>query len=44
MSGIDKIFDINVVLLTAYASLEKIISEKNIELIYDMDPTVPKEL
>ncbi len=44
MSGIDKIFDINVVLLTAYASLEEIISTKNIELIYDMDPTVPKEL
>ena len=44
MSGIDKIFDINVVLLTAYASLEEVISAKNIELIYDMDPTVPKEL
>lgn len=44
MSGVDKVFDINVVLLTAYASLEEIISAKNIELIYDMDPTVPKEL
>jgi hypothetical protein len=44
MHKIDKIFDINMVLMAVYSSLETIIDEKNIELIYDIDATIPKEL
>jgi hypothetical protein len=32
------------VLMAVYSSLETIIDEKNIELIYDIDATIPKEL
>ena len=44
MKGIDKFFDINMVLMTVFSSLETIRDEKKIELIYDIDATIPKEL
>jgi len=44
MNKIEKLFDINVVLLTVFSSLEMLRNEKNIELIYDICPTVPREL
>jgi hypothetical protein len=44
MSKIEKLFDINVVLLTVFSSLETLRIEKNIELIYDTCPTIPREL
>ena len=44
MKKIDKFFDINMVLMTLFASLETIRDKKNIELVYDIDPTIPKEL
>ena len=44
MNKIEKFFDINIVLMSVFSSLETIIDEKNIELIYDIDATVPKEL
>lgn len=44
MGGIEKEFNINMVLLTAYASLEGTAHVKNTSLVFDMDPTVPKEL
>lgn len=39
-----KIFDINEVLLKLFSSLESIRDERKIELIYEMDATIPKEL
>lgn len=44
MPKTEKLFDINILLMTLYSSLERISDEKNIELIYDMDPTIPREL
>jgi len=44
MNKIENFFDINIVLMSVFSSLETIIDEKNIELIYDIDATVPKEL
>jgi len=44
MNKIEKVFDINIVLLTVFSSLEMLRNEKNIELIYDICPTVPREL
>jgi hypothetical protein len=44
MKKIEKLFDINIVLMTLSSSLETIRDEKHIELIYDMDATIPKEL
>ncbi len=44
MNKIEKFFDINMVLMSVFSSLETIIDEKNIELIFDIDATVPKEL
>jgi hypothetical protein len=44
MHQIEKLFDINIVLMTLFSSLETIREEKNIELIYDMEATVPREL
>jgi len=44
MAKIDKFFDINMLLMTLFVSLEPIREEKQIELIYDIDPTIPKEL
>ncbi len=40
----DEVFDITMILMTLYASLEIVRDENDIELIYDVDPTVPKEL
>jgi len=44
MNGIDKYFDINMVLMAVFSSLEIIKDEKKIELIYEIDATIPKEL
>lgn len=44
MHKIEKLFDINIVLMTLFSSLETIRDEKNIELIYDMEATIPREL
>ena len=44
MNKIEKLFDINIVLMTLFSSLETIREEKKIDLIYDMDPTIPREL
>ncbi len=44
MHKIEKLFDINIVLMTLFSSLETIREEKNIELIYDMEATIPREL
>lgn len=44
MNKIEKVFDINIVLLTVFSSLEMLRNEKNIELIYDIAPTIPREL
>jgi len=44
MKQTDNFFDINMVLMTLFASLETIRDKKNIELIFDIDPTIPKEL
>lgn len=44
MNKIEKLFDINIALLTVFSSLETLRNEKNIELIYDIAPTIPREL
>lgn len=44
MQKIEKLFDINILLMTLFSSLETIRSEKKAELIYDMDATIPREL
>jgi hypothetical protein len=44
MNKIEKLFDINIILMTLFSSLESIREEKKIELIYDMDATIPREL
>ncbi len=44
MNKIEELFDINIVLMTLFSSLETIIDEKKTDLIYDMDSTIPKEL
>lgn len=44
MNKIDKFFDINMVLMTLFSSLEIIRDEKKIELIYEIEATMPKEL
>lgn len=44
MSKNDDVFDITMVLMTLFSSLEIVRDENNIELIYDVAPTVPKEL
>lgn len=44
MSKVEKLFDINIVLMTLFSSLETIREEKNIELVYDMQSTIPREL
>jgi hypothetical protein len=40
----EKLFDINILLMTLFSSLETIRDRKKIELIYDMEATIPKEL
>jgi len=44
MSKKDEVFDITMILMTLFSSLEIVRDENNIELIYDIDPTVPREL
>jgi len=44
MGRIEKIFDVNIVLKTLFSSLETIRNDKKIELIYDMEATIPREL
>ena len=44
MNNIEKLFDINIVLMTLFSSLAAIRDEKGIELIYDMQATIPREL
>ncbi|GIT98271.1 hypothetical protein [Sulfurovum sp. TSL1] len=44
MHKIEKIFDINIVLMTLFSSVETFREEKNIELIYDMEASIPREL
>jgi hypothetical protein len=44
MKKIERYFDINMVLMTIFSALEPIREEKAIELVYDIDPTIPKEL
>lgn len=44
MKGVSKFFDINMVLMAVFSSLESVKHEKGTELVYDIDPTVPKEL
>ena len=44
MNKIEKTFDINEILLRVYSSLSPIRNERKIELIYEMDATIPKDL
>jgi hypothetical protein len=44
MHKIEKLFDINIVLMTLFSSLETLRKQKKIELIYDMEATIPREL
>lgn len=44
MNKVEKTFDINDILLKVYASLASIRKERKIELIYEMDSTIPKDL
>jgi hypothetical protein len=44
MKKIERFFDINMVLMTIYSALESVREEKGIELVYDIDATIPKEL
>lgn len=44
MDKAEQCFDINIILMSLYSSLETIRDEKNIEFIYDMEATIPKEL
>jgi len=43
MHKIEKLFDINIVLTTLFSSLETIRDDKKVELIYDMETTIPRE-
>lgn len=44
MQKIEKTFDINRVLLKVFSSLEPIMDERKIELIYEMEASIPKDL
>ena len=44
MKKIEKFFDISMVLMTIYSALENIREEEEIELVFDIDATIPKEL
>jgi len=44
METIDNTFDINMVLMMVFTSLEELRVKKNIELIYEIDSTIPKKL
>jgi len=44
MDKVEELFDINIVLMTLFSSLETIRDKKKIDLIYDMEATIPKDL
>lgn len=44
MHKTEKLFDINILLMTLFSSLETIRDHKKVELIYDMEATIPREL
>ena len=44
MKKIEKFFDISMVLMTIYSALENVREEEEIELVFDPDATIPKEL
>ena len=44
MSKKNEVFDISMLLMTLFSSMESICDENDIELIFDVEPTVPKEL
>jgi len=44
MSNVENIFDINRILKNSFISLEHLCKEKRIELIFEMHPTIPREL
>jgi len=44
MSTMEHLFDINSVLKNSYITLKQLREEKQIELIFDMDTTIPREL
>ena len=44
MKKVERYFDINMILMTIFSALESIREEKGIELVYDIDATIPKEL
>lgn len=44
MYKIEKLFDINIVLMTLFSSLGTLRNQRKIELIYDMEATIPREL
>lgn len=44
MENTDNTFDINMALMMLFSSLEKLRLKKNIELIYEIDSSIPKEL
>lgn len=44
MYKIEKLFDINSLLMTLFSSLETLRDQKKVELIYDIEATIPREL
>ena len=44
IENIEDIFNINQVLTTLFSSIKNIANEKSIELIYEMDATIPRKL
>ena len=44
MNKIEERFDINIILISLFSSLGALRDEKKIELIYDMEATIPREL
>ncbi|MCO4845398.1 MAG: hypothetical protein KC427_05195 [Sulfurovum sp.] len=44
MHKIEKLFDINIILMTLFSSLETLRDQKKVDLIYDMEATIPREL
>jgi hypothetical protein len=44
MSSVENIFDINTILKKSFISLKQVNHGKKIELIFDMHPTIPREL
>jgi len=44
MSDVEDIFDINKILRKSFVGIESLSKDKNIELIFEMSPTLPREL